>query len=354
MTLFGQSLRAISIFSLALLCACASLPDQKSLSKRAEDIALKTSNSSATSIQNANLSLKKAHSESLQFYAPSYLAAAQQAFDDAQKKYHQDPKHNDVAIQSQLCIELVNSGLRNKKVVLDTLPKSLKQRAVLMELSSPKLFPEKFSKVENLQLELIKSIEQRKLDDAKANEASVIKAMVQLEIETLDASYLAKAQLSLNEAIAINAKTLMSKTYQQTVNTLQDSKQFIRQNPKDYLRIEDLAQQADLAAQRLLTLTIQANRLQAAKENSLESIILNQEEQFLRIATALAITDIDHKPFNDQSLIMTKAVEQLTQKQSHKTNKNSPVSQQELDRWKRKVVLLQAEVRRMQRLINTK
>lgn len=353
MTFLGQSLRLITISSLVLITACASLPDQKSLTKRAEDVALKSSNSSATSVQNANLSLKKAHSESLRFYAPSYLQAAQDAFNAAQKQYHEDAKHPDVAIQSQLCIELVNSGLRNKKVVLDTLPKSLKQRQVLIELSSPKIFPEKFAQVEAQQLELIKAIEQRKLDDAKAKEASVIKAMIQLEIQTLDSSYLAKAQQSLNEAIAINAKTLMGKTYQQTLNTLQDSKQFIRQNPKDHLRIEDLAQQAELATQRLLSLTIQANRLQAAKENSLESIILNQEEQFQRIATALSITEIDHKPFNDQSLIMAETAEKLTSKQDKLSDKNNPVSQKELDRWKRKVVLLQAEVRRLQKVINT-
>jgi hypothetical protein len=333
-----------------MLSACASLPDEKGVQSRAAS-ASQSQEIFNSALQKAKLKIKKANSESLSFYAPSYYQKARQSFISAKSLYAEDTQSKDAKLEAQLTIEYINSGIRNKKVVKDTLEKSLKSRKILIQLGAKKYFPQIFKKLEQDQISIIQSIEMRDIEGAKAAEKNVLKDMRKLEVRTIDHTYLAKTHAMLKQADALDGKELMPSTYQQTRQNLADTQQFIRQNPRQEMRIEELANKSLFQAERLYSLSRHANQMKVAQDKQLESFILKQEEQLARINKGFKAPDISNLSFNDQSILLTQhAVQAFADIRSYQS-KGGKVSKAQLDKWKRKTVLLQTEVRRLQKAL---
>jgi hypothetical protein len=109
-----------------VLGACASLPDDKNLRNHAASVSASSTLSSTSFLQRAKLKLKKGKSEALNLYAPSYFESAQNAYKEAQQAYKDKEDSSNIKLHTQLTIEYIESGIRNKKVVKDALKKSLK------------------------------------------------------------------------------------------------------------------------------------------------------------------------------------------------------------------------------------
>ncbi len=62
--------------------------------------------------------------------------------------------------------------------------------------------------------------------------------------------------------------------------------------------------------------------------------------------------DIRNLSFNDQSLLLAAESKSVMKKLKKPKSRQGKISQADLDKWKRKVVLLQAEVRRLQKALN--
>ncbi len=345
-----------SIFSIlisaSVLVGCASLPDDKNLNNHAESFVASSKINASSLMQRAKLKIKKGKSESLDFYAPSYFKNAQDTYQEARVSYQSKDDEKDTKIKTQLSIEYVDSGMRNKKVVLDTLKKSLKNRKILLELKSNKHFPEKFKEIQQQHLVLIQLIEQRKLDEALKGEKELLTNMRKIEVRTIDFTYLSEADAVLKKANKEGALELLPLTHQKTMDTLNDTRQFIRQNPRKPNRIAKLANLGLFSAQRLYQLSREAKRLQLLEKPQIERVVLSQEEQFLRVGKELKHPDIRNLSFNDQSLLLAEESKNIMKKLKKPKARQGKISQADLDKWKRKVVLLQAEVRRLQKALN--
>jgi hypothetical protein len=333
-----------------VLSGCATLPDEKSIQSRAEQST--PSNKSANdALQSAKLNIRKAESENLSFYAPSYYTKAKTSFEKAKTLYAKDNINPEAKLNAYLSTEYVNAGLRNKKVAKDTLNKSLNSRDVLIQLSAQKHFPERFKKLELKQIEIIRLIEQQDINGAKDAQKTLIKDMRELEVKAIDYAFLAKTHAMLKQANELNAQKLLPRTYQKTIENLTDTQQFIRQNPRQKLRIEELADASLFQAERLYSLARYAKKISISQENQLEQFVLKQEEQFDRINKAFKHPSITNLSFNDQSLLLKERVDNALEDIHSYQSKGGKVSKAQLDKWKRKTVLLQAEVRRLQKAL---
>jgi hypothetical protein len=342
-------LSSVSFALILSLSGCSSLPDEKSIYSRAEQ-ASPAKSSANDALQGAKLNIRKAESENLSFYAPTYYVNAISSFEKAKTLYAEN-NNSDTKLNAYLSTEYVNAGIRNKKVTKDTLKKSLNSRGILTRLSAQKHFPEKFSTLQEKQIDLIKLIEQRDINGAKKSEKDLIKEMRALEVKAIDYTFLSKTHIMLKQANELNAQALLPKTYQSTINNLADTQQFIRQNPRQKLRIEELAGKSLFQAERLYSLARYATRLRVAQENQLEQFVLKQEEQFARINEALKQPSMTNLSFNDQSLVLKENAESALEDIQSYQSKGGKVSKAQLDKWKRKTVLLQAEVRRLQKAL---
>lgn len=345
------SLKAKLLFILSfsiLLSACSTLPDQQNLNQRAQQLAVKSSKSDQSLLQQAKLHIQKAHSESLAFYAPTYLENAEKDYAIAQADYQAKHASQDIRLHAQLAIEWVNAGIRNKKMVREYLSKSLDNRQVLLELKAQEHFPNAFKAIEQQHLALIKLVEQREEKKAREQEKSLLQEMSELEINTIGKTYLSQAYLMLKQAQELNAEKQLPKTYAEALNQIKDTEQFIRQNPRDKITIDDLAKDCLFASERLYSLSRLAQQMQLAEPQSLESLVLKHENQLQRIAEAINHKDIRNLSFEDQSVLLSQFGKKLLQSKQHQPSAKQ--DQAELEKWKRKVVLLQAEIRRLQKL----
>ncbi len=335
----------ISATCLYLLAACASLPDDKNLQSHAESVANSSSLSSSSFLQRAKLKIQKGKSEYLNLYAPTYFEHAQVAYKEAYEAYKNKDDEEEVKTQTQLSIEYIDSGLRNKKVVKNTLKKSLKNRQVLRALKSHKHLNEDYQIVEDKLLELVRLIEQRKLDAALTQERELLKEMRTLEVKTIGFTHLSKAQAMLAKAQAQDVQKLLPKTYENTLKNLDKSRLFIRKNPRKPAAIKRHTQSSLFATQKLYYLTREAKRLQNMDESKIEGAVLYHQAQLQRINVAAKQADLSNTSFNDQSLILADKIKHKIGKSKSKPSKK--ITKAELDKWKRKVVLLQREVKRL-------
>jgi hypothetical protein len=339
------------IFLSVVLSACTSLPDQKSVEFRAAS-ASQINSSTNDILQKTKLKIKKASSQTLSFYAPSYHKQALASFATAKSLYAKNSNDEEAKLNALLAIEYLNSGIRNKKIVMSVLQKSLKSRKVLMELNVHKNFPAEFNKLEKNQISVIKSIEMQDIKGAKTAEKELLKEMRVLEVRAIDYVYLAKTHTALKQANELNAKDLMPITLQKTMQNLTATQQFIRQNPRQELRIEELAKLSLFQAERLYSLTRHADQINTAQDNKqLEKFVLKQEEQLSKINKAFKETDMKNISFNDQSIILQKYATKVKADIRAYQSKSGKVSKTQLEKWKRKTVLLQNEVRRLQKAL---
>ncbi len=335
----------ISAALLSLLAACASLPDDKNLQSHAQTVANSSSLSSSSFLQRAKLKIQKGKSEYLSLYAPSYYEHAQTAYKEAYQAYKNKDDEEEIKIQTQLSIEYIDSGLRNKKVVKNTLKKSLKNRQVLRALKSHKHLTEDYKAIEGMLLELVRLIEQRKLDAALTQERELLKEMRTLEVKTIGFTHLSEDQAMLAKAQKQDAEKLLPKTYIKTLANLDKSRSYIRQNPRKSSAIKKHTQNSLFVTQQLYYLAREAKRLQDLDESKLEGAVLYHQAQLQRINVAAKQADLSNTSFNDQSLILAEKINNKVSKDKSKTSKK--ITKAELDKWKRKVVLLQREVKRL-------
>ncbi len=339
----------ISAVIFLALGACASLPDDKNLKSHAQSVASASKLSSASLLQRAKLKLQKGKSEALSLYAPSYFENARSSYQEAREAYKEKDSDDTIKELTQLSIEYINSGLRNKKVVKDTLKNSLKHRQLLLTLKANKHFPQAFNTVEEHFLELVKSIEQRKLDAALTAQRDVLKEMDSLEVKTIGFTHLSKAEEMLNKAQQLDAKELLPKTHQQTINKLAAARLFIGKNPRKKSKIKKITRSSVFASQRLYYLARHAKRLEDMETSNIEKSVLLHEEQLQRVNSAARLADVGNQSFTDQSIILSEQLTKLMAKNKHSGKSSNKVTAKELDKWKRKVVLLQREVKRLRK-----
>lgn len=335
---------------ISLISACSSLPDQKNLNIRAEQTAQKSKQSEQSALQSAKMKLQKANTELLALYAPTYLEQAQSEYTQATKLYTEKEPTSEIRLHAQLVIEWVEAGLRNKKIVREYLSASLANRDILLNLKADKYFPAAFQEIENAQLALVKQVEQRKEVQAQKDEKQLLKLMDELEVRTIGHTYLSQSYVMLEQANALGADKYLARTHKETTEQLKSTEQYIRQNPRDKKTIKGLADDSLFLSERLFSLARLANQMKLAQEGDLETVVLKQEQLLQQISQAIHYKDIRNLSLEDQSLLISQFAGKVL-KNKYKTTPATN-NKEELEKWKRKVVLLQAEIRRLEKSAN--
>lgn len=345
---YGHAL--ITALVVTVIAGCASLPDDASLERRVDQMD-QTKVASQTYLQRAKVSMTKARTENLALYGPTYLQKATHHYEEAQQQYKAQQDESAIKREAQLAIEYIQAGLRNKRVVKDALKKSLEHHQILMQLNAAQVNAEQYSLVLNDLLNLVRLIEQRNLDSAIAQEDAVIQSMREFEVTIIDQKYLKQCVTLLKQSESKQGKKWLPDTYASVFNQIQDTQQFIRQNPRQASKIESLANQCTFQAQRLLHLTEEAIQIHTLNDNQVERYVLTQEERMNRIAKKLNEKDLRNRSLDDQSRLLSDQAEASLDLLVAAENDNEKLSPAQFEKWKRKTVLLQAEVRRLKKII---
>lgn len=344
----------IALFLGTLLSGCAALPDSSQIEDSSEIQAASGKQSVASLMQKAKLDLTKGKNENLAVMAPSYLAQANKSYEQAlaAEKSADQEKTRRFAIQSS---KYIQAGMGVKKTVSTTLKKALKHQQTLKALKAHEHYPEQQKLVDAGFKELVELIEQQKVNEARDKQEAIIKQMRQLEVKAVSYIHLSQAEEIYQQAMAMGAPQLAPATLKETDQILTTARQLISQNPKDKKRILKQAKASTFAAERLYHITRLVKRFAVAEETQVEALVLDQEKGLGRVQQALKVEDIRNLSFNDQTLVLEergKEVHAIAKGELVKSGRK--ITQAELDKWRRKVVLLQSEVRRLQRAMDEK
>lgn len=345
---------ACLLLPLSLMTGCASLPDTQQIEQSAAINAGKSKKQLTSVMQKAKVDIKKGETETLSFYAPSYMEHAYQSLAKAEEQQKAGDKQEAkrYAIQTS---KYINAGTGVKKTVSTTLKKALKHREILTTLKASEHYPEAHQAVEKGFLELVQMIEQQEVNQAREQQTQLIEQMRALEVKAVSYIHLSQAEEIYEQAMVLGAAKLAPTTLVETDQVLDNARQLISQNPKDKPRILKQAKASTFAAERLYHITRLAKRYAVAEESQTEALLLDHEKGLSRVQSALKIEDIRNLSFNDQSLVLeerSKEVRAIAKGELVKSNRR--ITKAELDKWRRKVVLLQSEVRRLQRALEEK
>lgn len=331
-----------------LLSGCAGLPglpDQSEIENSAKVLASHNQSEALKQLESAKKASQKAEDENLAFYAPQYMqhikAQLNQALVAAQERDAEDTSRYALATE-----KWVKAGLATRQLVLSTLQAVLEQREHLLAVKADNLFGPEF----NLQMQslndLITQVEIHKLQAAKQGQQKLLPAMQALEVRTL----LNDAQTLFANALTQGAETLLPQSTLLTRATLLESQKTLAEHARDSKHVNLARQKAQHAAERLLQLSQLARRMSLAKGAEFEAIVLEQEDYFRRLGKALDQEDLTPMGFAAQTSQLEAGIGELKNTTRGAVAKASEaITVDELERWQRKVALLQNEIMRLQR-----
>lgn len=341
----------VFLSSILLLTACSALPDQDSIEMRSDKTATNLHNVS-TDVQNATLSLSKGNMENLAFFAPTYWLKAKEYYEKALIEQKNEGRTRQAKRAAAFSQEYIAAGLRSKKMVVDTLPAMLVHKDTLDSLNARETIPKQYAMAVEKMLELNRLIEHQDIDGAKHKQKALLIDLKEIEIQAVDAKYLSTAHKMVAEALQLNADKIAQQTLQSTRNQIKDAQQFIRQNPNELLRISELATACEFSARRLVSITKSIEQLLSANDVQTEAYVLLEEQRLHRIAQSLGMSDLRDHAFDDQSRLIMSQGEQNAEDVDSALNDPNKISVAQLEKWKKKTVLLQAEIRRLQKMLN--
>jgi len=343
--------RILFLSSALSLIGCSALPDQDSIERRS-NTTVQNHQKAGTEVQNATASLSTGLTENLAFFAPTYWSHAKTEYENATKMESVPGQEHQIKRAAALSQEYIAAGLRNKKIVIDTLSPMLKHKALLDNLKANETLPTRYASALSDMKRLIQLVEQQNIDEALSQQRPLLIQLKSLEVQAVDAKYLHHTHQLLALATELGAQEVSALTFEETQNQIKDAQQFIRQNPNERLKIAQLASRCEFSAQRLVAITKAVQQLMTASPTQLESYVRLEEQRLHRIAQSLGMDDMRNQGFEQQSRLMASQGEQNTEDVNSVLNDPNKISAAQLEKWKRKTALLQAEVRRLEKLLH--
>jgi hypothetical protein len=338
----------------ALLTGCASLPDQSEIENSAKVLASHNQSEALKQLQSAQQAVQKAENDHLAFYAPKHLQKAQEHLNLALSAQQKQDDAQDISRPALAAEKWAKAGIATRQLAIDTLGAAFKEREQLLAVHADTQFGEQFALLmQELNL-LIDAVEQQKMLLAKQGQQKLLIKMQALEVQTVQNSNLGQAQQMFSQALTLGAETLLPQVTLLARASLQESQKSIAEHTRDPKRVAAAQDKALQACSRLFHLSQLAQRMSTAKEGDFEVILLEQEQHFSRLNKVLDNEDISANNFATQTELLEGKIQELKSTTRGAVAKASEaITVDELDKWQRKVALLQGEIMRLQRELDS-
>tara|TARA_R110001592_G_scaffold248308_1_gene510609 strand:+ start:84868 stop:86004 length:1137 start_codon:yes stop_codon:yes gene_type:complete len=253
--------------------------------------------------------------DTLSFYAPLNM---QQASENITKAKAQLNNSTSSANKSNPKAELISASryldkaVSNKQAVKLHLKTADTQFIELQNLQAPILLPLKFTKTKDEFSQLIKLIENGKIQEAIRQEPDLIEDMIKVEIETLKKSFFGKSVEYIHQAQDLNADDYAPASLKTAEQLLQSSLAFIDKSYRDRNTISDMSEETFKAAKKLYFISKEAFAIHTSSNEEVENKIMSAYDFLREIETGLAIKPIEITDYAEQS---TQLLQQIVRKE---------------------------------------
>lgn len=336
--------RLLIIIYISLLSACAgnAVKDSDNIQAHAMEQAKQTDQSPEIAILAAQDLQIEAQREDLYFYSPNYMKQAEKALNNANESLNsQKPAHEIIAfaLSAQTYFK---RGLENKPNAQSILKDTFNGLEMLKAIKADSILASDFKDLEDETKDLIILIEQGRSADALNEQKDLLEEINEVEIKTLEKTFLSPARTALNKAEDSDAEDYASKTFAQAESAVKALSVLITTTPKQQEQIKASSIQATHMAQHANNIAQAAKPLLKLNNETAEDHILFIESLLSRINLSLEQESIIHLPLDSQSIAIAQAAETINKRASTQTK-----AQNDAEAWEKEKAELILEIEKL-------
>ncbi|PHS61608.1 MAG: hypothetical protein COB09_18375 [Thalassobium sp.] len=306
---------------LSLLGGCASqrIANEDSVSLATNEKVSQLGNDSERALSEAEAAFTTASNEDLTFYAPLHMEQIQQALKQA--------RSHELAGDSRGCIEssarvlsLLDSALKNKARAQTALSPLFAQKTVLDEIKAGSVMSAQYQRDMKELRSLISLIEAGEGSKVIDRSARVLKALQQLELDTMLRLHWQPASETLAKADDENAAKHAPATFSDAELQVENAAQIIRRHYQDRALAESTGKEALRAAQHALYIAREAKAITRLDSAQAEQAALEFEGYLHQLSETLNAGDMRNMALKDQTLAIIQHAEEQARKAAAKHN----------------------------------
>lgn len=280
-------------------------------------------------------SVNEAKDANMPFLAPHYFLEASEVLSECQSTLGKKPKTKDeLAADAAKGEALLEKGRAVMAAVQSRFAKELELKSRLDTLSTAKLFRKDYEEVVGDLSKLIEMVERERTDGIEKDAGALLKAMLNLEIRTIQEITLHESEIINANSKEKNADKQAPATFAEALRVFQEAKNQIAAAPRDEELVRRVGAQALFAArhaqqvneriaylEKEFKLTAKRGAISAAaarsaaetqskeqtkektkaiEEGPVETIVLLEEDRLLGISIALGNKDLRDLPLEKQ------------------------------------------------------
>ena len=304
-----------ALLSVTLMTGCASkVANWEYINLEAQKDAAIADESAAKSIQRAQVRIEFGKTEELAYYAPRHLQLAEEQLLKARDMHTSGDPDGEVKPVAMTAQKTLEAGVKTKKLVIQTLRKSLKHKEKLIEIKADKYYPEQYQANANRIIELIDLIEDGKVGEAELGQKELLPQMHKTEVDTIEYIQLQPVKDQLAGIEADGGATVAPASWATAQKSLLKAQVLISRTPRAKAQIRQVTHDATRAAEHARVITDFSNEIIDASSDNAEAIAQRVERWLYRVNVALKQEDIRHRPFSEQAAKLATEVEALMRK----------------------------------------
>ncbi len=280
------STKNIGIAVLTLfLSACASpqIANIKYIDDAVVEQAAKTKQTPQQVCETASMAIAKANKEEFNFFAPLHLQQASDSLKQGQKKIQIKKTQAEGVKDCFKVNQLIENGMLIKAKVESSLSDALAELDMLKKIDEEKKFTGDIQDYVDDVIDLVKEIEEGKMNRAMQGQAELLKEMQELEINIVLNKNLRPVEAMIERADDADAEELAKKTFEKAEAELKSARKFIRVYYRNSEQVEKVSAIAMRKARHAYYVAKEVETLTELKPKAAEEKVLYIESLLERI-----------------------------------------------------------------------
>ncbi|MNK12037.1 Peptidoglycan-binding protein ArfA [compost metagenome] len=278
----------LAVTALVVLASCASKPPSF--------IPLSSTADPSGEIAKTEELITAARDRQLDVLSPKNFSRAEDALADAKNLRSKDKPNEKVLKEVAYARGWLQQAEEKGEVARTSMKDITDARANAWRAGADKNYPKDWKKLENDTMDVTEAIERGNLGPADRNTGKLVDRYRELEVRSVSANALGKADANIKAAIKNDAEKLAPKSLAFAQQKYAATENLIKQNPKNSVMINRMAEDATRASAHLVTVT---DKVKASGKAGMEDLVLRDERQ-QRMITGLRTEAIDSTVQADQ------------------------------------------------------
>ncbi len=295
---------------LGYLSACATVA-QDPLHPTAEDKAKYQHMTTLDAINKVEGILINSRQRELNVFAPEHYELADSTLTEAKKLIATNQPKEKIIHKFAIAEAVLKNGDRVMSKVKTILKDEINAKNKLKNLNAQKIYGTEYGNLAERLNQIIRNIENGKLEQADESRLAFAKSLNELQIKTIIHNAMNEPAELLKRIQYRGGSTLAPITFAETKAVYEKSEEFIRNNVFNEKIVAEVKKQALFAAKRALYITEEVASLSHRMTISVEQVVLDQEYRMTRIARALKQNDFRDNSIEVQSELLASSVKEL-------------------------------------------